>query len=227
MSITICLLLLGSCGSASRTIEVEPSIERIVVGLVIGGLKDAGLRGRLCGSRLAGETHGVRAAIGRIYATVETADIRLRIDGEARTGVYGWAEAIARTAAYAADWRTGGSVEYSYRLRLRGLDIRRTTRIEDGRVSLLTDAYGRLGPRGELHHVSIAIDAREHGPATTITGAIVGHSRIGEKCRLANRIASREISRGLADALLSIERGGIDLYRSADDAVEALTRRGR
>jgi len=55
----------------------------------------------------------------------------------------------------------------------------------------------------------------------------VGHSRIGEKCRLVNRIASRAISSGLADALRAIERGGIDLYRSADDVVEALTRRGR
>lgn len=218
MSITICLLLLGSCGSASRTIEVEPSIERIVVGLVIGGVKDA--------------MPGVRKAIdrgndARSVSRMLPESVTIRIDGESRTGVYGWAEAALRTAAYAADWRTSGSAEYSYRLRLRGLDIRRTTRIEDGRVSLLTDVYGRLGPRGELTHVSISIDAREHGSATIITGTIVGYSRIGEKCRLVNRIASRAISSGLADALRAIERGGIDLYRSADDVVEALTRRGR
>ena len=220
MSITICLLLLGSCGSASRTIEVEPSVERIVVRLVIGGISDVANRseskGKIGWDRVAG-----------LVQKKAWPDAALHIDGEARTGFYGWAEAALRTAAYAADWRIGGSVEYSYRLRLRGLDIRRTTRIEDGHVSLVTDVYGRLGPRGELHHVSITIDAREHRPATTITGAIVGHSRIGEKCRLVNRIASHAISRGLADALLSIERGGIDVYRSADDVIEALTRRGR
>lgn len=217
MSITACLLLLGSCGSASRTIEVEPSIERIMVGLVIGGISDVANR-----SESKGKVGWDRMA-GLVQKKAWPA-VALRIDGEARTGFYGWAEAALRTAAYAADWRHSGSVEYSYRLRLRGLDIRRTTRIEDGRVSLLTDVYGRLGPRGELYHVSITIAAREHGPTTTITGAIVGHSRIGEKCRLVNRIASHAISRGLADALLSIERGGIDLYRSADECLERLSR---
>jgi len=216
MSITVCLLLLGSCGSASRTIEVEPSIGRIVVGLVIGGVKDV---------VLGGNYRSGKTSAGSFANRVSNAG--LSIDGEARTGFYGWLAAAHRVAGYALDRRTSGSVEYGYRLSLRGLDIRRTTRIEDGRVSLLTDVYGRLGPRGELHHVSITIDAREHGSATTITGAIVGHSRIGQKCRLVNRIASHAISRGLADALLSIERGGIDLYRSADDVIEALTRRGR
>lgn len=214
MSIAVCLLLLGSCGSASRTIEVEPSIERIVLQLVIGGVRDVSDHGNVRGE--------VRARIERVRSTAT-----LHIDGESRTGVYGWAEAIARTAAYAADWRTGGTVEYSYRLRLRGLDIRRTTRIEDGRVSLLTDVYGRLGPRGELTHVRLAIVAAERGPVTRLHGTAKGWSPIGERCNLVNRIASREISRGLADALLTIERGGIDLYRSADDVIEALTRRGR
>ena len=91
----------------------------------------------------------------------------------------------------------------------------------------MTDVYGRLGPRQELHHVSLTIDAREHGPKTIITGTIVGYSRIGEKCRLVNRLASRAISSGLTDALRTIECGGYDLYHSADSTIEALTRRGR
>ena len=220
VSITICLLLLGSCGSASRTIEVEPSIGRIVVGLVIGGISDVANRG---------ESKG-RSGWDRVAGLVQKKAwpaVALRIDGEARTGFYGWTEAALRTAAYAADWRTGGSVEYSYRLRLRGLDIRRTTRIEDGRVSLLTDVYGRLGPRGELHHARITITATETVHGTTIAATATGWSHIGDRCRLVARVAGREISRGLADALLTIERGGIDLYRSADDVIEALTRRGR
>lgn len=219
MSITICLLLFGSCGSASRTIEVEPSVERIVVGLVIGGVMDV----------LGRDSSQQAGGIWRIPGSAEWPT--LRIDGEARTGVCGWAEAALRTAAYAADWRTGGSVEYSYQLRLRGLDIRRTTRIEDGRVSLLTDVHGRLGPRGELHHVRIVLLAEERNDdskgITKVSETATGYSTIGNRCRLVNRIASRAISRGLADALLSIERGGIDLYRSADDVIEALTRRGR
>lgn len=211
MSITVCLLLLGSCGSASRSIDVEPSIGRIVVGLVIGGMRDV------------------------LHDQVDRPGLRLRdvsmpsleIDSEPRTGWRAWAEAALRTAAYAADCRHSGSVEYSYRLRLRGLDIRRTTRIEDGRVSLVTDVYGRLGPRGELHHARITITATETVHGTTIAATATGWSHIGDRCRLVARVAGREISRGLADALLSIERGGIDLYRSADDVVEALTRRGR
>ena len=230
MSIAAALLLIGACGSASRTMTVDASIEQIVVRCVIGGVKDVALqvlrRGTVDG-------FGSRFADMRSLSDQLTR-VRLRIDGRERTGVFAWLAAAHRVAGYAIDRSEdrvqaskvhggSGSVEYSYRLRVRGFDIRRSTRISDGRVSLLTDVYGRIGPRGELNHVSLVLRATESTTArTTITGSAMGETTIGIRCRLVRRIAERAIADGLDRELLArIQRGGIDLYR-AGAIVEAM-----
>ena len=238
MNIAAAILLIGACGSASRTMTVEPSIDRIVLRVILGAVNDYLLP--VLWDRTA-------VAFGDRAGGLPTLQMpSLRIDGQPRTGVLAWGEAVYRVAGYAIDRRTNngdaagvGSVEYSYRLRVRGFDIWRTTRIEDGRVSLLTDVYGRIGPRGELHHVQLAIHAVENGrPAmegstsrgaktgrqtgTRITGTATGYSTIGSRCGIVSRIASRVISRELDSQLLGrVQAGGIDLYR-AGAIVEAM-----
>jgi len=211
MNVAAALLLIGACGSASRTITVEPSIEQIVVQVVAGGVSDV----------LARRTHAADWSGARVYAAVEAEDIRLRIDGQPRTGVLAWAAAAYRVSGYAlrrdADGgrSDSGAVDYSYRLRVRGYNIRRTTRVQAGRVSLVTDVYGSIGPRGELYHVRLVVHAVEGVDGTRITGVATGDSEIGKNCRLVSRIASRVISNELDSQLLGrIQSGGIDLYRA-------------
>lgn len=229
LACTVVLLLIGACGSASRTMTVEPSIESILVRVVAGGVRDV----------LARRTHEADWAIDRIYAGLEAEDIRLRIDGQPRTGVIAWAAAAYRVAGYVVDRQSSGAVEYEYRLRVRGFDVRRKTVIEDGRVLLTTDVYGRIGPRGELHHVCLSIRADETGlHETRIVGTATGYSTIGSRCWFLRWIAERrarkgkrqplqeyigsEIARELDAQLLGrVQAGGIDLYR-AGSVVEVL-----
>lgn len=282
------ILLLGSCGSASRTIKVEPSIDRILVRVVIGGVRDVAYRrlGNVPSLQVAGKDQSNRAwkmpevslcidgteqtcvlvwenamqglrrlagSVGRnadrpvldmralcidarqragsdggfflgIERAWQSASPRLYLDGRQVRGIFAWLAAADRVAGYAIhEGQAGGegiqrgSVEYAYRLRVRGFDIRRATRIEDGRVSLLTDVYGAIGPRGELHHVRLVLCARETPMGiTVITGVATGDSTIGSRCRIVNRIASRVISEELAKALRTIDTGGRRLYRDGD-----------
>ena len=213
MTTMAAILLLGACGSASRTMTVDASIEQIVVRVIVGGVKDVLRRWDMSAGR------GIDWSVLR--------SVQLQIDGQPRTGVFAWTAAAARVAGYAvhrsgtesvAGVRGGvlrGSVEYTYRLRVRGFDIIRRTRIEDGRVSLLTDVYGSIGPRGELHHVRLVLVASDMGNRTRIRGTATGWSRIGDRCRLVGRIVGRVIARELDTQLLGrIQRGGIDLYRA-------------
>ena len=225
MNVAAAILILGACGSASRTMTVDASIEQIVVRVVAGGMNDA--TGRLRPMREM-RWREIQTTLQRIREM----QIVLRIDGTERTGVFAWTAAAARVAGYAvsrpkdreqvASVRGGtGSVEYSYRLRVRGLDIIRRTWIENRRISLVTDVYGSIAD-GKLNHVRLVLVAVETADGTRITGLATGDSAIGDHCRLVRRIAERAIADGLDRELLArIQRGGIDLYR-AGAIVEAM-----
>jgi len=175
---------------------------------LIGGVQDV----------VVGRSHGKNWSAARIYAAVEKADIRLRIDGEPRAG-WAWGVAAARVAGYVLDRQSSGPVEYEYRLPIRDLDIRRATTIEDNRVSLVTDVYGQIGPRGELYAIRLTIVAVEGADGTRITGVATGYSEIGRRCRLVNRIASRVIADAMGRELLAtIQAGGTDWYRAGSVA---------
>jgi hypothetical protein len=143
--------------------------------------------------------------------------VLLRIDGQPRTGVFAWAAAAERVAGYVLDRRRDGSVAYLYRVSVRGYVVVRHTEIRDGRVTLTTDIYGAIGPRGELYRVTLVLRAIENSETkTTITGSLVGYSHIGDRCRIVRRIAERTISRELAAVLGDIESKARGLYHSGD-----------
>jgi hypothetical protein len=226
MSVAAAILILGAAGSASREIVVEPSIKRILVNVITGGVKDVIGKHESGG----GGVGGLR--MGNALAAWQEAEIRLSIDGQPRSGVIAWIAAAYRVAGYALDRRTEGTVEYQYRLRIRDFVVYRRTRISDGRVVLTTDVYGHVGPRGELYHVRLVINATEFRlggsgaepalaakNATRITGIATGYSRIGERCRVVARIAGRQIADAMGRGLLDrIQAGGIDLYRAGSIA---------
>ena len=198
---------------------VDASIEQIILQCAIGGVKDVALPmlRRTAADRFGTGFDDVCSLSDQFTG------IRLRIDGQPRTGVIAWAAAACRVAGYvlSTDSRDNGSVEYAYVLRVRGLDIRRTTRIEDGRVSLLTDVCGSIAD-GKLNHVSLVLIATEDNDGTRITGVATGYSTIGQRCVLVRRIAERAIADALDRELLGrIQSGGIDLYR-AGGITEAL-----
>jgi hypothetical protein len=168
----------------------------------------------------AERTGGRRDADGGIgsktrLGSVAPKQITLSIDGRERTG-WAWGEAAYRVASYVTDRRTDGSVRYEYRLRIRGYDVRRSTRIENGSVVLTTDVWGSIGPNGELYRVRLTITADESGTSTRLRGTITGDSRIGDRCGLVERVAERIISRELAFVLRRIEDEGRGLYASGD-----------
>jgi hypothetical protein len=202
--VLVAILILGATGQASRETTVPVGIERVLWGVVVGGVKDV----------LENATGSGERGFGAL-AKLETPRVRLAIDGQPQTG-WAWAEAAWRVAGYATDRRTDGSVCYEYGLRIRGYDVRRSTRIEDGSVVLTTDIYGSLGPKGELYRVSLEIRAVETGHGTRIRGDVTGYSEIGKRCRLVERVAGRIISRELAAVLHDIETGGRALYASGD-----------
>jgi hypothetical protein len=204
MNILAAILILTSTGQASRETTVPVGIERVLWGVVVGGMKDA-----------LPKMRGIAGADRRNAAWPLLDVPALYIDGTERTG-WGWGEAAYRVAGYAIDSRTGGSVEYVYRLRVRGYDVRRSTRIENGSVVLTTDVWGSIGPKGELYRVHLEIRAVETGDGTRITGYATGYSHIGDRCGLVERIAERIISRELAAVLAEIETGGRALYRDGD-----------
>ncbi len=205
MNVLAAILILGASGTATRTVVVEDSLPAIVGRVVIGGMKDV--------------LHSESDRSGLRMPDVSLPS--LRIDGEPRAG-WAWGAAAYRVVGYMRDRQSGGSVEYEYRLRVRGFDVRRKTTIADGHVVLTTDVYGRIGPRGELYHVRLAIDAREYGLATHICGTATGYSHIGDRCRLVARAAHNRISDAMARELLAtIERGGRAWY-SAGSVAEVL-----
>jgi len=197
------LLILGASGTATRSIVVDDSIAGIVARVAMGGVRDVlGRRNRLQG----------------VDDSVLLRSAKLTIDGEPASGICGWGMAAARTVGYATDLCDRGSVAYAYGLHLRGLDIRRETLISDDHVLLTTDVYGRIGPRGELYHVRVSIQANKTGNGSVqITGTATGWTHIGDRCRLVRRIAERQISAVLGRELLgAIQSGGTRLYHAGE-----------
>ena len=200
MTIYAAILIFASTGSASRETTVPVSIERVLWGVICGGVRDVLLNSRS----------------SRVRLRLPDVSVSLRIDGTVRSGIAAWAGAAYRVAGYATDRRTDGSVEYGYRLRIRGFVVERRTRIADGCVVLTTDVYGSIGPRGELTHVRLVLQGTEIGMDTRLRGSLTGWSRIGDRCGLVRRIAERAISRELAAVLADIETKGRGLYASGD-----------
>jgi hypothetical protein len=235
MNIVAAILVLSASGHAERAVTVEDQQIAGIVARVIGGAVSDGLAQR---------THGEDWSIARIYAAMEAADIRLTIDNQPRTGWKSWVEAVGRVARYAANGtskvdgsghsgtraveRIPGSVGYSYRLRIRGYDVRRATQIQDGRVVLTTDAWwtevvpvGR-GTRRIPIHVTITITATERNQSTMLVGLATGTAGLADfRCGIIRRIAERQaaetLNRELSAALAGAERKATDLYLGSAD----------
>jgi hypothetical protein len=218
MNIIAAILILGATGHAERSMVVEQEISGIVARCVAGGVKDV----------FSGTRQGLQGGRTGSYIRASGKTLQLQIDNQPRTGWKSWVEAVCRTAGYAADWKLDGSIEYEYRLRLRGYDIRRATRIENGCVVLTTDAWwvevvpvGR-STRGIQIHVTITITAREHNESTLLVGLATGTAGLADfRCRIVRRIAERQASEalrvGLAEALLSVEFRGREWYFASDN----------
>lgn len=231
MNIIAAILILGATGSAERRLETEQEIAGIVVRVVIGAIGD------VFNSKTSGLRPGGLLRMGQAPT--------LTIDGQHRTGWRALGEAVLRVARYAANGtgevdgrghrgtgeveRISGSVGYAYRLRIRGYDVRRATRIENGYVLLTTDAWwtevvpvGRLTRRVPIH-VVIVITATEHADGSTLlVGTATGTADTSDfSCGIVRRIAERKaaatLNSGLAAALASIQRKGTDWYHGADE----------
>jgi hypothetical protein len=219
MNILAAILLIGATGHAERSMVVEDQEIAGVFARVIGGA---------IGDVYGRTSEGRNWKFSEAIAKLEKAKPALQIDGQPRTGWKSWVEAGWRVGAYAADFRADGSVGYSYRLRIRGYDVRRATQIQDGRVVLTTDAWwtevvpvGR-GTRRIPIHVQIIIKAIDTGDRTTIRGFAVGTADTSDfRCGLIRRIAERKAADALRiqlpAALRTIEREGTELYLGSAD----------
>lgn len=203
-TILLAIMVLGSEGSASREIVVEPPIAQIVWQCVVGGVKDVWTKFERRGTR-------DRAAFG------DWTSPSLRIYGRPRSGIIAWAAAANRVAGYILDRRTDGSVCLRFAYRFRGFNIIREDYVADGVIRLTADAYGSVGPRGELYHVRLVLLATERREGeTAITGTATGWSHIGDRCRLVRRIAEPRITDAMRDALATIDAGGRGLYANGN-----------
>lgn len=200
--IYVAVLLLGACGSASRTVVVEPTIAAIVWRVAMGGARD------VVGS-------GSSSAAG--FAKFDISQIVLSVNGAKASGAIAWLIAGAKVAGFVTDaWRSG-SIEWDYHVCIRGLSVWRRTEIRDGYVRLTTDIFGSMGPRGELYRVKCTITATALRGGTEVTGTATGWTAIGRRSRLVARIAGREVSRGMQRELLSVvEAGAYRLYQTGD-----------
>jgi hypothetical protein len=222
MNILAAILILSASGSAQRSMEVEQQISGIILRVGVGGAQDA-LPKLLESVGTSGRTTN--------WTVLDMPT--LCIDNQPRTGWKSWVEAVCRTAGYAADWKHDGSIGYEYRLRIRGYDVRRSTRIENGRVVLTTDAWwtevvtvGRSVRRIPIH-VRIRIDATEVACGTTLVGYASGEAdtsdfRCGLVRRLAERQAAATLDRELGELLRVAESGGVRLYHGADQVTGLL-----
>ena len=236
--LTLCLFAIvmradAATGSAVRSAEYEQTISGIIARVALGGVKDV----------LASEgTVSIRRAIadyagGSGTSGFGVADVRLTIDGRHVKGIAGVAHAINRVAGYALDSRSGGSVEYVYRLRIRGYDVRRSTRIENDHVVLTTSTgWTEVVPitkritREVPINVAIRIAATESGGHTRVVGTAYGAADTRQfKCslvhRFAERMAGEKLSDGLTVALRTIQTGGERFYAAgASDVLDAIHR---
>jgi hypothetical protein len=218
MNVIAAILILGASGHAERSMVVEDQQIAGIVARVIGGA--------------LGDVPSVQGPkLDNVLARLPA--VTLTIDGEPRTGWKSWVEAVCRTAGYAADWKLDGSIEYDYRLRLRGYNVRRATVIENGSVLLTTDAWwtevvpvGRSTRRIPIH-VTIRITATENGVSTLLVGSATGRADTTDfRCGLVRRIAERQAAEalrvGLAKALFSVESRGREWYFASDGAADIL-----
>lgn len=225
MNFIATILMIGATGSASRSMETDDSIGRIV-GQCIGGLVGDGTR-----IWQGNET----SAKQKIEALVSGSQgfPQLTIDGQPREGLRAWGQAAWQVAGYVADRRSTGSVGYQYRLRVRGYDIRRETSISDGHVVLTTDAWwtesipiGRQTKRIPIY-VQIRIEAVERDGKTRLVGMADGTADTSDfSCwfvrRISERQAAEELDAGLRQSLATIQRTGMGLYASGDDIAGVL-----
>lgn len=225
---SVAILIIGASGHAERSMESADTIAGIVA---------------QCGKGLFDDfrqTHQSRGSGQGIEGFLEAASKiqpKLTIDGQSRAGMRAWAEAAWQVGGYVADCRDAGSVEYAYRLRVRGYDVRRSTTIQDGRVVLTTDAWWietvpvtrRISRRVPIH-VTITISASERsGPATVLVGTAIGRADTREfQCGIVRRIAERQaadtLNGSLRTALADIERGGRQFYAGGEEIADMLDR---
>jgi hypothetical protein len=242
MNILAAILILGSCGQASRETTVPVPITGVLWGVVVGGLQDVFDGGHETKRGLDSiAPKQITLAIDGTERTATPAGSGLqRFSGSVRNG-FAWAEAAYRVSGYALDRADAGnvpdsadgSIEYAYRLRVRGFDIWRSTRISDGSVSTVTDIYGSIGPNAELDRVRLALAGVENEDGTTtITATMTGYSTLGKRCWLLRWVADRreslgrktplqdyigqQIGKAMSEALETMETRGRRLYTSGD-----------
>jgi hypothetical protein len=217
------ILMLGASVSVQREIETNDTIAGIVAQVLWGAVEDAFVR-----DAESKDCSGIRAAGSDLLSS-----LRLRIDGQPRTGFWSWAGAAYRVAGYALDRQSGGCVTYSYRLRVRGYDVRRHTEISDGRVTLTTSTgWTEMVPvlrstKRILIYVSFVIAATERSGKTSLLGSATGWADCSEfDCRLvrsvAERTAATELRYGLGRFWLAAETTGRDWYAGGSELAPIL-----
>lgn len=199
MHILAAILLISASGSASATVESPVSIAATVFQIGKGAIGDVGFDG------------GIGKATSGILGGH---DLAVSIDGRHAKGIADYAYAIARIIGYITDFQHAGSVEISNYGRVSRLQARRLYRIEDGRVTVTIDAWGSIGPKGELYHVRCRISAVETASGTTVIyGTATGYSRLGSRCSLVRRVVARRISEAMRNQLLgAVEEAGRKAY---------------
>jgi hypothetical protein len=233
MNVIAAILILGATGHAERSVTVEGQQIAGVFARVIGGAVGDAFRTHDSGQ--------ADISKHRAWRAIQGLDLQLTIDGQPQTGWRSWGEAVWRVVGYAATDAgavgpaggddASGSVGYSYRLQLRGYDVRRATRIENGRVVLTTDAWwtetvpvlGRITRRVPIH-VCITIRADEDSDGTTrIVGTVTGTADTSDfRCRrIRNKHAEPEANAAfrvqLPAVLRDIQQRGTDLYLGSAD----------
>ena len=217
--IPLAILILSATGEARRELQVEQEPIGIVARVAWGAVSD------VIGSERTG-----RIDLGGLVRQEVLRTAVLTIDNQPRTGWRSWTEAAWRVAGYAIDRRNTGSVWYAYSVRVRGYDVRRETRIEDGRVLLTTTAdwtetvpvIGRITREVPIH-VQIVVSAIENERGTVLSGVATGTADTSDfRCR---RIRNNRAEPGAADtlreelgrALDAVRRRGTNWYHGADE----------
>jgi len=216
MGFLMSMLILGASADARpRVVESKHSIVAILGGIVLGAADDLLSKEREIGDFLDG-TWGIR-------------NVELRIDGKRREGFRSWAEAGGKIFSFILD-RGRGSIEYAYELLLPRYLVRRSTRVEDDRLLLITEASWvervpiELPRRTIYRFVSISVKfiiSGEEGGLTLLKGSASGTADLSDfSCCIvrgfASRRASSALQKELTEALLSIEIKGRTWFSSRE-----------
>jgi hypothetical protein len=214
MAIYAAILILSATGSAGRQVIVAPGIEQIVLQIGAGAALD--LTRESDAEALLEKIRGRLMSGGFSPPT-------LAIDGCQVDGLAAWKSAAKRVAGYALDREQDGSIEIRNAGQVRGMYVRRCYRIVDGRVTVTLDTAVVEYSNGKRIPVAvrIVIDAHETAEGTVLTGRAYGDADLSAfRCRLVRRIASRvasgQVSAGLADTLRTIDRRGHAWYAAGD-----------